>query len=70
MRAWFDDDMVQLAVKDNGVGLNSSQEQRRGLGLHSALMAIAGGSFSLESRAGRYTRGVLQMPIAAVALPS
>jgi len=63
LRAWLENDMVQLSVADNGMGVSAAQEQGRGLGLHSALMAIAGGSLSLESRAGRYTRGILQMPV-------
>ncbi len=63
LRAWINDDMVQLSVEDNGVGVSSTEDPGRGLGLHGALMAIAGGSLALESRAGRYTRGVLQMPI-------
>ena len=56
--------MVRLVIEDNGTGLGrTAGESGHGLSLHGALMAVAGGSLALENRAGRYTRGILQMPI-------
>ncbi len=63
VRAWLGEGVVQLVVEDNGVGMQVGGEQGRGLSLHGALMAIAGGSLALESAPGHYTRGILQMPI-------
>ena len=62
VRAWLSEQGLHLSVEDNGVGLSASGEQGHGLSLHGALMAVAGGSLSLESMPGRYTRGMLQMP--------
>ncbi len=67
-RAWLGEGTVQLSVEDNGRGVMAAGEQGRGLSLHGALMAVAGGSLALESMPGRYTRGVLQMPTSSHAL--
>ncbi len=63
VRARLSDGMVQVAVEDNGVGMSGEEKRGHGLSLHGALMAVAGGSLALESRPGRYTRGILQMPV-------
>ena len=63
VRAWLGEGVVHLVVEDNGVGMQVGGEQGRGLSLHGALMAIAGGSLALESAPGHYTRGILQMPV-------
>jgi glucose-6-phosphate-specific signal transduction histidine kinase len=54
---------VLLSVEDNGVGVGAAGESGHGLGLHGALMAVAGGELALESISGRYTRGILRMPV-------
>lgn len=62
-----DGGMIRVVVEDNGEGWDGRVEERahahgHGLELHTALMAIAGGSLAVEARAGGSARGVLLMP--------
>lgn len=50
---------LQLTIEDNGVGVEAAHggvENGRGLALHSTMMAVVGGTLSLESAPGAYTR--------------
>jgi signal transduction histidine kinase len=62
---------VRLTIEDNGNGVEALSKTSpdadgagsgQGLALHSTLMAVIGGSLSLESQPGRYTRVVLALP--------
>ncbi|HEX6302864.1 MAG TPA: ATP-binding protein [Anaerolineales bacterium] len=69
-------DGLCLVVEDNGVGLRSGQvipgarpadgddEQGSGSGLalHSTMMAVIGGTLSVESQPGAFTRVILNLP--------
>ena len=50
------DQQLELILEDNGVGAAGGAGQRRGLALHSTMMAIVGGALALESEPGRFTR--------------
>ena len=56
----------QLVIEDDGVGLNAAAAPNggsgQGLALHSTMMAVIGGSLSLESVPQSYTRVVLSLP--------
>jgi signal transduction histidine kinase len=61
--AWRDG--LQLAVEDDGVGLDSAHEAtgaRQGIALHSTMMAVLGGGWVTESRPGEFTRVTLSLP--------
>ncbi len=54
---------VVLMVTDNGVGISaegeatsSQQGSGQGLALHSTMMAVVGGTLSVDSRPGKYTK--------------
>lgn len=53
---------LQIAVEDNGSGFVQQPGAGQGLDLHSTLMAIVGGSLSLETVPGRRTRVLLSLP--------
>ena len=59
---------LELLVEDNGRGINqhlkqmAEGEKGHGLALHSTMMAVIGGSLSLESEPGAYTRVRLWLP--------
>jgi signal transduction histidine kinase len=62
---------VSLVIEDNGNGVVALPKEAaplngagtgQGLALHSTLMAVIGGSLSLDSEPGRYTRVVLSLP--------
>lgn len=56
---------LELHIEDNGVGLeNSSQTSGSGSGLalHSAMLAVVGGTLSIESEAGVATRVRVTLP--------
>lgn len=57
---------LQVVVEDNGVGIAGAQPtgggSGQGLALHSTMMAVIGGSLSVESLPGRYTRVTLFLP--------
>jgi signal transduction histidine kinase len=64
-------DSVRLVIEDNGKGLEALPQivpqlndagSGEGLALHSTLMAVIGGSLSLESEPGEFTRVVLSLP--------
>jgi signal transduction histidine kinase len=64
-------DGVRLVIEDNGTGIEAlpntaphpnNEGSGQGLALHSALMAVIGGSLSLDSEPGQYTRVVLSLP--------
>src|SRR5262249_25056152 len=55
------DDLLQVTVEDDGVGLDAPDAQARrhtgnGLALHSTMMAIIGGALTLDSTPGQGTR--------------
>jgi signal transduction histidine kinase len=57
---------LELKIEDNGVGLGerrSGQEGGQGLALHSTMMAVVGGTLSVESVPGEYTRVTLALPV-------
>ena len=54
---------VQLTITDNGAGFKSEPGAGQGLALHSTLMAIVGGSLSLETIPGQMTRVQLALPL-------
>lgn len=57
---------LEILIQDNGVGLdNASVTQAgsgQGLALHSTLLAVIGGSLSVESEQGAYTRVRIYLP--------
>lgn len=57
---------LQIQVKDDGVGLETTQfsgsGSGRGLALHSTMLAIIGGSLDLESTPNVYTSVTLSLP--------
>jgi signal transduction histidine kinase len=57
---------LEILIQDNGMGLdNTSVTQTgrgQGLSLHSTLLAVIGGSLSLESEPGAYTRVWIHLP--------
>ncbi len=60
-------DGLQIKIEDDGVGLSAapggSRGSGQGLALHSTMMAVVGGSLSLESVPGVYTRVTLTLPV-------
>ena len=66
-------DGLQLTIEDNGVGIENAAPHShaggsgQGLSLHGAMMAILGGTLSLESRPEGGTRVLLHLPQAALA---
>jgi signal transduction histidine kinase len=59
---------LELAIEDDGVGLGAATATHgggHGLGLHSTLMAVVGGTLTAESQPGAFTRIVLALPQAA-----
>ncbi len=65
---------LQLSIEDNGVGLENAAPNAhsggsgQGLSLHGAMMAILGGTLSLENRAEGGTRVLLHLPLSALSL--
>jgi len=57
---------LEIRIEDDGVGLGAQagagQGSGQGLALHSTLMAVVGGSLSVESVAGAYTRVLITLP--------
>ncbi len=57
---------LEMAIEDDGIGIGSTSPESgssgQGLALHSTMMAVVGGSLSLESVEGEYTRIVLTVP--------
>jgi len=57
---------LQIIIEDNGQGLaareSSNHNGGQGLALHSTMMAIIGGTLSINSAAGDYTRVTLAFP--------
>jgi signal transduction histidine kinase len=67
--AWHDG--LEIIVEDDGVGLGTAGAGRanganggsgQGLALHSTMMAVIGGSLSMDSVPGKYTRVLLSLP--------
>ena len=60
------DNELQIVIEDSGQGLpvqeSPGENGGQGLRLHSTLMAISGGTLSINSAAGAYTRVVLALP--------
>lgn len=67
-------DGLQLIIEDNGVGLenvtphNHHGGSGQGLALHGAMMAILGGTLSLDSRPEGGTRVLLHLPLSSLTL--
>jgi signal transduction histidine kinase len=66
-------DGLQLTIEDNGIGLESTAATSKasggsgqGLALHGAMMAISGGTLSLETRPEGGTRVLMHLPKAAL----
>jgi signal transduction histidine kinase len=57
------DGQIQITIEDNGAGFNPEPGAGQGLALHSTLMAIVGGSLSLETIPGQMTRVQLAVPL-------
>lgn len=54
---------IEIVVEDNGSGFSPDSASGQGLALHSTLMAIVGGTLSLESVPGQVTRARLSLPL-------
>lgn len=66
-----DDHRLQVIIEDNGIGPDTTSGTApqpgqmgsgQGLELHSTLMAVMGGSLSLDREAGQFTRVTLSLP--------
>lgn len=64
-------EVIRLVIEDNGPGVNPDLKMGQtqyntgsgqGLELHSTLLAVLGGSLSLESEPGKFTRVILSLP--------
>lgn len=57
---------LEIRVEDNGIGLSAPAPSQNGAGqglaLHSAMLAVVGGSLAVDSRPGAYTRVSLTLP--------
>jgi signal transduction histidine kinase len=57
---------LEVSIEDNGIGLGGvttkAHGNGQGLTLHSTLMAVIGGSLTVESYPGEYTRVLLSLP--------
>jgi hypothetical protein len=55
-----------LVIEDDGVGVqiesSESESTRQGLAIHSAMLALIGGTMTVESKPDRYTRVTLRFP--------
>ncbi len=64
---------LELLIEDNGCGIAGEnqpvtvpdQNSGQGLGLHSTMMAVIGGSMAVDSEPGEYTRVRLVLPVAS-----
>ncbi len=57
-------DGFQLQIEDNGIGLNEWSPNKgagQGMALHSAMMAVVGGTLGVESEPGEFTRVTLSV---------
>jgi signal transduction histidine kinase len=61
--AQVDEGQLQVTVEDNGPGLKEGAGSGHGLALHSTLMAIVGGSLTLETVPGQMTRVQIALPL-------
>ena len=61
---------MEMTIEDDGIGMGqattAAQGSGQGLGLHSTLMAVVGGTLTTESQPGAYTRVSLALPPAAL----
>ena len=59
-------DELNITIEDNGVGLTTGEQANggsgQGLALHSTMLAVVGGSLTVESIPGMYTRVLLTLP--------
>lgn len=66
IRMRTENDLV-LEIEDNGVGFNPASGEgnpsRQGLAIHSAMLALIGGTMEIESRPGNFTRVTLRFPV-------
>jgi signal transduction histidine kinase len=57
---------LKIVIEDDGVGVDGTQALSRGAGqglaLHSTMMAVVGGTLTIESAPGAYTRVSLTLP--------
>lgn len=60
-------DALELTIEDDGVGVDGAVKtdggSGQGLGLHSTMMAVVGGSLAIESVRDSYTRVRLRVPV-------
>ena len=61
--ARVEDGQIQITIEDNGSGFAPEPGAGQGLALHSTLMAIVGGSLSLETVPNQMTRVQLAVPL-------
>jgi signal transduction histidine kinase len=59
-------DGAEIAIEDDGVGLEggrtSDEGSGQGLALHSTMLAVIGGTLTVESVPNAYTRVTLRLP--------
>ena len=59
------DEGFALVIEDDGVGLTPdlepAEKRGQGLALHSTMMAVVGGSLTVESEPGEFTRVILRL---------
>jgi signal transduction histidine kinase len=58
--------ILTVQIEDNGVGLEAAQTaggSGSGLALHSAMLAVVGGTLAIESAAGAFTRVTMTLPV-------
>ena len=58
------EDGLHMTIEDNGGGMRDNagtQGTGQGLSLHGALLAVVGGSLSMETLPGRYTRAQIRL---------
>lgn len=55
-------DGLELLVEDNGIGFEPTRQSGHGLALHSTMMAVIGGTLSIESIPNQLTRVALTLP--------
>lgn len=65
---------LEITVEDNGIGLNSNDatgvSSGQGLALYSTMMAVVGGTLTVDSAPGLYTRVRFTLPQVSEGLPA
>ncbi|MCA9926058.1 MAG: hypothetical protein KC421_26985, partial [Anaerolineales bacterium] len=60
-----------MRIEDNGIGISPNAQPHgsgQGLALHTTMMAVVGGSLSIDSVSGRYTAVTLILPVKSMNL--